>query len=102
MRRLLLAASVLAAARAGRYRHIRKQNDLPTQHNESRAPKTPILYFHFHKAGGTRNEGHPRPRCFNIHEVKPHPSLWETMTGLWKGKDKKSVINAAIYLETHE
>ena len=49
-----------------------------------------------------RNEGHPRPRCFNIHEVKPHPSLWETMTGLWKGKDKKSLINAAIYLETHE
>ena len=48
------------------------------------------------------NEGHPRPRCFNINEVKPHPSLWETMTGLWKGKDKKSVINAAIYLETHE
>ena len=48
------------------------------------------------------NEGHPRPRCFNIHEVKPHPSLWETMTGLWRGKDKKSVINAAIYLETHE
>ena len=47
-------------------------------------------------------EGHPRPRCFNIHEVKPHPSLWETMTGLWKGKDKKSLINAAIYLETHE
>jgi len=24
------------------------------------------------------------------------------MTGLWKGKDKKSLINAAIYLETHE
>ena len=48
------------------------------------------------------NEGHPRPRCFNIHEVKPHPSLWETMTGLWRGKDKKSLINAAIYLETHE
>ena len=48
------------------------------------------------------NEGHPRPRCFNIHEVKPHPSLWETMTGLWRGKGKKSLINAAIYLETHE
>ena len=44
------------------------------------------------------NEGHPRPRCFNINEVKPHPSLWETMTDLWKGKDKKSLINAAIYL----
>ena len=38
----------------------------------------------------------------NIHEVKPHPSLWETMTGLWRGKGKKSLINAAIYLETHE
>ena len=48
------------------------------------------------------NEGHPRPRCFNVHEVKPHPSLWETMTGLWRGKGKKSLINAAIYLETHE
>jgi len=24
------------------------------------------------------------------------------MTGLWRGKGKKSLINAAIYLETHE
>ena len=52
--------------------------------------------------GAVARKGHPRPRCFNIHEVKPHPTLWETMTGLWKGKDKKSLINAAIYLETHE
>ena len=42
------------------------------------------------------NEGHPRPRCFNIHEVKPHPSLWETMTGLWKGKDKKSLMPRTV------
>ena len=67
------------------------------------------LKFDFHTGGAEKmlrffrgNEGHPRPRCFNIHEVKPHPSLWETMTGLWKGKGKKSLINAAIYLETHE
>ncbi len=40
---LLLLATLLATARGGRYRHIRKQNDLPTQHNVSRAPRTPIL-----------------------------------------------------------
>ena len=38
----------------------------------------------------------------SVSRRKPIATVWETMTGLWKGKGKKSLINAAIYLETHE
>lgn len=47
------------------------------------------------------SEAHPRPRCFNVADEKPHPSLWAQMTALWRGA-KENAVTTAIYLETHE